>query len=866
MVAARETTLQELLEGSKQYQVPLYQRTYSWSNAQLARLWDDIVKLAEDRVSAPEVTHFIGSLVLAPSPSNGPAGVQEFLVVDGQQRLTTLSILLCAIRDHRAQFEDSEHRDRINQQYLLNKWRPEGQRPKLLPTQADRAAYIACLDSTPKAGGSDPVGSAYRFFAAQLTGGDDPDDPADIERIEDAVISGLALVSVTAQLGDNAHRIFESLNNTGLRLTQGDLLRNYIFMRLPTRAEAVYPALWLPLQELLSSSDLELLFWLDLVQRDARMKQTDTYAGQQARLDRLATEEQIEEELRRFTRLGALLKVILDPARESDRAVRFRLQRLRAWGTTTVYPLLLHLLDRRDQGEASSEQIAAAMLYVESFFVRRLLIGRATANLNRILLSVVTEMSKDLPVDEAVRTYLSTGRKHYATDADVHAAVTTIPYYLNGRPTQRAMVLRWLEESYGNKEPVDLSTLTIEHVLPQTPTKNWQEVLTEDLEPSEDFRQVHESLVHTLGNLTLTGYNSTLSNSPFDVKRDKLSTSGLSMNQEIAEEERWSRPQIQKRATALADRVAQIWPGPLRVDATSEADIGWDLMNKALAELPAGSWTTYGDLAALIGSHAVSVGMRLATKAAPNAHRVLQVEGNVSPGFRWLDRNRTDDPQQVLLEEGVLFDDRGRADANQRMSMEELAELVGISSKEVGSELADPPAGQDPALRDGFLKQLRENQPAGTVHGVLALLDAWVLMGGQVDYGTAGETSCFLMARESTQVEQSIWPLAIYPSGRCEVVFQHLAHRKPFDDLPLREEMRQRFNKVPGVALAGAKLQLRPSFDVSVVADPGARSVLLEQLGWFLDNAQMSKLSRGLIDDLRQSEPNSMAEQVTDNG
>src|SRR4051812_43702010 len=313
VVAARETTLQELLEGAKQYQVPLYQRTYSWTQAQLQRLWDDIVKLAEDRIEEPTATHFIGSLVLAPSPTNGPAGVPEFLVVDGQQRLTTLAVLLCAIRDHRATTEDPEHRDRLNQQYLINKWKPPQHRLKLLPTQADRPAYLACLDSTPQAGGSDPVGAAYRFFGAQLVAADDPDDPLDIERIENAVISGLALVTVTAQHGDNAHRIFESLNNTGLKLTQGDLLRNYLFMRLPTRAEAVYPALWLPLQQMLTSAELEMLFWLDLVQRDARIKQTDVYAGQQARLDRLTSEAEIEEELQRFARLGGLLRTILHP-------------------------------------------------------------------------------------------------------------------------------------------------------------------------------------------------------------------------------------------------------------------------------------------------------------------------------------------------------------------------------------------------------------------------------------------------------------------------------------------------------------------------------------------------------------------------
>src|SRR5690606_34311875 len=251
-----ETTLQELLEGSKQYQIPLYQRTYSWSRPQLERLWADIRKLAEDRTDDPHATHFIGSLVLAPSPMNGPAGVAEFLVVDGQQRLTTLSILLCAIRDYRAEHEHSEHRDRINQQYLINRWALERYRLKLLPTQADRASYLACVDATPQAGGSDLIGAAYRYFTAQLAAADNPDDPFDIERIEEAVISGLALVSVTTHQGDNVHRIFESLNNTGLRLTQADLLRNYFFMRLPTRGETVYRSLWLPLQQQLTSKEL----------------------------------------------------------------------------------------------------------------------------------------------------------------------------------------------------------------------------------------------------------------------------------------------------------------------------------------------------------------------------------------------------------------------------------------------------------------------------------------------------------------------------------------------------------------------------------------------------------------------------------
>ncbi|MTB73261.1 DUF262 domain-containing protein [Arsenicicoccus sp. MKL-02] len=131
MVVAKETRLQEILEGTKQYHVPLYQRTYSWGRKELGRLFDDVVSLAVDRASDAAVTHFIGSIVLAPTPSNGPAGVQEYLVVDGQQRLTTLSLLLAAIRDHRRETEGELHFERINEKFLINKYEANSQRVRV---------------------------------------------------------------------------------------------------------------------------------------------------------------------------------------------------------------------------------------------------------------------------------------------------------------------------------------------------------------------------------------------------------------------------------------------------------------------------------------------------------------------------------------------------------------------------------------------------------------------------------------------------------------------------------------------------------------------------------------------------------------
>lgn len=694
--------------------------------------------------------------------------------------------------------------------------------------------------SQPASGGSDPIGAAYRHFRGQLVKADGPEDPLDIERIEDAVIRGLSVVSVTSQPGDNAYRIFESLNNTGLPLKQGDLLRNYLFSRLPTRGDVVYSALWLPLQQELGPADLEVLFWLDLVRSDARAKQTDVYIGQQSRLEALQTEAEIEAEIKRFARLGELLSRVLDPAREQDPDVRLRLARLRDWGTTTVYALLLHLLDLREAGVADSAQVAKAMLYIESFLVRRLLIGRATANINRILLSVVTEMRTDLPVEEAVHRYLSTGRKYYATDADVGQAVRSGPYYLNGRPNQRALVLRWLEESYGSKEPVDLTTLTIEHVLPQTPGASWLDVMRQDCDEDEDPEDLHESLVHTLGNLTLTGYNSALSNSTFDTKKVKLATSGISMNQEIAQETRWGRAQIQARADKLAARIASVWPAPTEGDGRGGGP-AWDLLEAALAALPAGRWTSYKDLAALIGSHQVPVGQRLATHPAVNAHRVLKGAGVVSPQFRWLEPDRQDDPRDLLRAEGLVFDEQGRADPTQRLHPEDLARLVGLDPELVRPEAADLDDGDNPAGRDAFVQQLHDRQDPEVARAVLRVLDAWTALGGRLSWGTAEEVSAFLVADDRLFAEGAIWPAALYPSGKFEVVFQYLKIRPPFDALELREELRARFNAMPGVDLPADKLEKRPGFLVELLADPGVEDQLLDVLSWFIKRVQSAR-------------------------
>jgi alkylated DNA nucleotide flippase Atl1 len=431
---------------------------------------------------------------------------------------------------------------------------------------------------------------------------------------------------------------------------------------------------------------------------------------------------------------------------------------------------------------------------------------------------------------------LSTGRKYYAGDNEIRTAASAIPFYLNGRPGQRTLILRWLDESYGSKEPVKYESLTIEHVLPQTLTPTWRRALSEDLTGDETIVELHGSLVHSIGNLTLTGYNATMSNSPFAKKKEQLHKSGLAMNQEIALELKWGRAEIHDRANHLANRMATIWPGPVDVDP-EEYGAAWDIMGKALAGIPAGSWTTYGDLAALIGSHPVPVGSRLANHPLPNAHRVLQVEGTVSPSFRWPDPARADDPRELLRAEGVTFDGQGRADQAQRLMVEDLAQFAGLNMGDLPETLPLPSDGQDPDLRDRFVEQLSAAQQEDTVRGVLSVLNSWTALGGMLLYGEGGQTSCFLVARDKAHPEGNIWPIVLYPLRSCEVVFQHLASRPPFDDIQMREELRQRLNKIPGVFLPTSKIELRPTFSLTILADSAARELFIEVLAWFRQQA-----------------------------
>lgn len=832
---AQEVTFLDLVQGEKQFQVPLYQRTYSWTEPQLAQLWRDILEQGEALSSgAARSGHFLGSVVIAPSPSLQAAGVQRWLVVDGQQRLTTLMLALAAVRDHAQEVGDEAEADRIHRQYLVNEFRRGDDHLRLLPTQADRDAYRSLILQSTGAGTFGNVDDAYRFFRTALVTADDPNDDEDIRRIEDAVRSGLAIVEITAERGDNAFRIFESLNNTGLQLSQADLLRNYLFMRLPDRGEDIYHNVWLPMQDRLSSRELEMLVWLDLVIRgDERVKQTEIYRAQQERLGRIDAEAEIEAEVSELARRSRHLERILHPSREPDRDLRAALCRLEDWGATTAYPLVMHLLDLLDRQVTTASDVALALTYIESFLVRRMLCQVPTNNLNRVFNAAPSAIAEAPNVGATVREYLSGQRRYWPTDSELRRSIKSRPFYWTGRWAQRMHVLRRLEESLESPEPVDFARakLSIEHVLPQTPTDQWLEMLADEVTDEDGPQELHDLLVHTLGNLTLTAENARLSNSPFQRKQDILQSSALQMNREIVSTASWGKLEILSRAERLADRALKLWPGPIASPADDRESRDWSLLRRACAALPNGVWTTYGDLAELIGSHPVPVGVHLATQPIPNAWRVLMADGTISPGFRWPDPARTDDPSQLLMSEGISFSNAGHADPHQRVTASELAGLLGMEASELPeAAVAEVNLAYGPGER--FLTQLRESHPSA-VDGVTRMLQSWQHQGGTLSFGSRSETSCFLNLEADRRDGPSTWPFAIYPkAGTIEVVFQHMRRRPVFDDISLREQFRQRLQSA-GIEIAETKLSLRPSFHVELLANATTRTMVDAALEWF---------------------------------
>lgn len=569
---AAEAKVQRILEKLQQFVVPHFQRPYAWREEQWRVMWDDIVARVEEPDGRP---HFMGPFVTAPAKSV-PEGVEKRLLIDGQQRLTTLVVLLTAIREQAKRTGHERTADRIGD-LITNRHETGLDRFKLLPSQgatieeSDRHALIGLVDGNPPPRSTSKILEARRYFDRRLQQRDAP--AADV--LYDAVVSRVSLVSIMLGESDNAFRIFESLNAKGRPLTQADLIRNFFFMRLPQGVhDRVFAEIWQPMQSRLTDPDTKSDLLTDFIRHDltARcglaVRETDVYAELKRQVDEAGDPQGQLDRLARFARY---YEVLVRDGKAPTRAIEAELRRIRRLEVTVAYPFLLHAYAAFDEHRLSEADLLRVLDMVETFVVRRHVAGIATHGLNKAFAGL-WKQAGETDAGFVARVGELLAKRELPTDAQFRERLQDTQLYGSGERLKKLkLMLERLEEAAGHKEAVDPTKLSIEHVMPQSLTPEWSAELGPDAE------DVHDDLLHTLGNLTLTGYNSELGNMPFAEKRARYAESHLELNRWFAGIARWNKEEIERRAAALAEQAVQCWPWfggaqPVHVERVEEEE------------------------------------------------------------------------------------------------------------------------------------------------------------------------------------------------------------------------------------------------------------------------------------------------------
>lgn len=539
---ASETKFQPIIEGTKQYVVPLFQRAYSWEKKNWSVLWDDLMWLCEN--NEPK-SHFIGSIVTMPTITV-PEGVSKFLLIDGQQRLTTLFILLSIIRDKAQQDGLEQLAQEIQQTMIVNPFKNGLDHYKLLPTQTDRLSFESIIALDKDLDIESKIVECYKFFERKLKS-----NSIDLNILSSVITNRLSVVSIVLDYDDNPHLVFESLNAKGLPLTQSDLIRNYFFMRIHVdEQDVIYEQFWKPMQDTLGDNLTEYIRHF-LMRNGTFVKQSDVYYTLK---DRIGQSDAIEF-LKEIHRFSNYYKKILFPANEQNKDIKEYLERIKRLEVTTAYPFLLNCYNEFSQERLSADAFKKIFQYLENYLIRRFVCNYPSNQLNKIFPALYDQAQLKSPSDltEGVRLTLQQQRD-YPKDLEFRSRLIESKLYGSGdRRVKTKLMLESLESSFGHKEQTTFDNLTIEHIMPQTLTEWWQEEL------GDDWQATHELWLHTIGNLTLTAYNPELSNADFPKKKSLLNQSHLELNKYFKDLASWNQTEIEKRSNELADKSLETW-------------------------------------------------------------------------------------------------------------------------------------------------------------------------------------------------------------------------------------------------------------------------------------------------------------------
>jgi uncharacterized protein with ParB-like and HNH nuclease domain len=540
---ASETKLQQITEGTKQYVVPLFQRPYSWKKAQWEALWNDLVELCQADNPRP---HFMGSIVTMPTTSV-PEGITKYLLIDGQQRLTTVFILLAALRDT-SKSKDPELAEEIENTILVNPYKKGLDYYKLQPTQIDRETFHNLIKNCVEKGQNE-IFECYRFFEKKIR---QNSVSLDLSKIKKVICNNFSVVSVVLSHDDDPYLVFENLNAKGRPLTQSDLIRNYFFMRIHADSqESVHAQYWKPMQDLLGDNLTEFVRHY-LTKTGVDVKQNEIYFELKGRISNNDALTYLED----LSSFSGYYSKLLDPTKETHSNIQYYLARINRLEVSTVYPFLLNCYDDWMKERITEGEFVEVLKIIENFILRRFICNVQTRGLNRIFALLYSQVSKvsDLESDSFVeRLKLTLQHRDYPKDLEFKARLIDTKLYGSTRSKKCSLILESIETSFRHKEEISFEKVNIEHVMPQTITDEWKKDL------GEDWAIIHDLYGHTLGNLTLTAYNPELSNHTFEYKKSLLQDSHLELNRYFQGRISWGRKDIEERADYLADLALKIW-------------------------------------------------------------------------------------------------------------------------------------------------------------------------------------------------------------------------------------------------------------------------------------------------------------------
>lgn len=552
---ATSANLLSIIKGPRQFIIPIYQRTYSWLLPQCNKLFNDILKISSNESMQG---HFIGSVVYFQESIHTVSDVPKLLVIDGQQRLTTVTLIVIAlaefIRDNNVEIDTTF--TKLQNYYLLNAEEDSELRYKLLLTKRDKETLINLINGIePAEDHSLRLVENYKFFKSKISK----------ENIGDVYNGILRLFIVDVALEkdkDNPQLIFESMNSTGLDLSQADLIRNYILMGQDIKLQTLlYEQFWFPMEQSYGNEYAARFNWFirDYLSVKTGIIPTISQVYEDFKIyvqndKSSSTITEVVQDIFKYS--GYYVNMVL--RKEKNLELKKLFSNILKLKVDVSYPFLLPVYNDYTDEVITVEEFKEIIKLVENYVFRRAICGIPTNSLNKTFSTLYKSVDKFQYMESIKAAFqLMENYKRFPDDIEFVREITSKDVY-NFR--SRNYLLHSLE-NYNRKEFVNMDDYTIEHIMPQNPklSAKWQNML------GENWQEIQKAYLHTLGNLTLTGYNSELSDHPFDIKKSVeggFDDSPLRLNRFMQNIDIWNEDMINKRAKLLASLAINIWKAP----------------------------------------------------------------------------------------------------------------------------------------------------------------------------------------------------------------------------------------------------------------------------------------------------------------